>query len=428
LALLLFAAAARGDHPLQYRFAVGDRLVYERRVGTPDAPAVTEQIQVTALQRTGEETLVLLELQHTADGHVEPAVGLPLHLDDSGRRRLPEEVPARLADLDAATELLPPLPLAVDTAAFWITPTDHYGRRWRCTNRGPDAQQQGHTRIEFVVEDTLGAAELLGRECAGRFWFDTAAGLVTRLEAQELCRYDGRARRVSAVLKQKLTHPPQWASRRAEEVPRFLRALRHEDRLLRELLTRPDDVEQTLTQLDRVWSAFRSDVDARAGSPLATLADARRQRWQMRADVLRGRAALGRRWRGQPALKWTLQDAAGRTVTSETARRGVVIECFWSAASPWGFPALEAMRQLQARAGDRARVLCYNVDDDPALSAAAIARSGAGLTHLLAAPLQQIEGLAELPVVRVVDAREIVREVWIGWQADYAAVLTAVSD
>ncbi len=441
LAMLLCATPAWAEHPLHYRLAVGDRLIYERRVVASDAASdvehglsvrevehrlsVCDQLQVTAFQRTGEETLVLLELQRAVDGLSEPAVGLPLYLDDSGRRRSPEEVPARLADLDAALELLPPLPLAVDTAAFWITPTDHYGRRWRCTNRGPDAQQQGHTRIEFVVEDMLGAAEVLGRECSGRFWFDTSAGLVTRLESQETCRYEGRARRVSAVLKQKLTHPPLWAARRAEEVQRFLRALRHEDRLLHELLTRPDDVEQTLTQLDRVWSAFRSDVDARAGSPLATLADARRQRWHARADALRGRAALGHRWRGQPARTWTLQHAAGQTVTSETARQGVVIECFWSAVSPWGFPVLDAMRQLQARAGDRVRVLCYNVDDDPALAAAAIARGGAGLTHLLAAPLQQTEGLPELPVVRVVDAREIVREVWIGWQADYAPVLAA---
>ena len=60
------------------------------------------------------------------------------------------------------------------------------------------------------------------------------------------------------------------------------------------------------------------------------------------------------------------------------------------------------------------------MDSDPALATAAIQRCGAGLTHILAGPLQDTEALPEFPVVRVVDAQGIVRDLWVGWQPDYA--------
>ena len=46
---------------------------------------------------------------------------------------------------------------------------------------------------------------------------------------------------------------------------------------------------------------------------------------------------------------------------------------------------------------------------------------GGGLTTVLAGPLRSAEPLPELPIVRVLDQRGIVRGIWIGWQPEYAA-------
>jgi hypothetical protein len=413
--------------PLRYRFEVGQQLVYERKaVTTPldaTAPArqVAEQIEVWCLRREGHEVLLLLHLTRGTEGRSEPARGALLYLDETGRRRIPDESALRLGPLDSALEVLPMLPLVVQQLSAWSTPYDLYGRQWRCTRREA-GEAPGFIAVDFTEEDSSGVAEVLGQSRSGQFRFDPVGGYVTRLELQE---HDARAQTrttVSAVLRQTAAHTAAWAARRAEEADRFLRTLRHEDRLLGEVLSQPDELPQTRAQLDRLWAAFASDVEAPAASPFAVLAEARRQQLVADADTLRARAALARRWLSLPARPWSLQDASGHTVMSEALRRGVVIECFWSAESVWGLRALQSLRQLpQDPARPPLRVISYNMDFNIAVARQAIERCGQGLTQILGGPLQDVEALPEFPVVRLVDPRGIVRGLWVGWEPSYAA-------
>ena len=122
------------------------------------------------------------------------------------------------------------------------------------------------------------------------------------------------------------------------------------------------------------------------------------------------------------APPWSLQDSAGRTLTSESARRGVVIECFWSSESIWGLRVLRPLSRWRHTPGDPPiPLLCYNMDYSLAVAQRAIARCGAGLTQILAGPLQDVENLPEFPVLRVVDGHGFVRGVWIGWDSNYFA-------
>jgi hypothetical protein len=474
--VLLLVQAALAEHALHYRLSPGDQLVYELRETTmalDDNVAAglctgrneprgnrTEQIQVWCLRRAGQELLILVAALGAGDGPSQPLtqrapeggadreaipelrsdrcvkgqplIGLPFYMDEAGRPRWPEEVRSRAGDLENALVVIPRLPLAVESDAFWLTGPDLWGQQWRCWNRGPrpepatPASEPGRpprTRlcIEFTAENRLGSAEVWGLECAGRFWFDPLLGCMTRIEVDETNRLRATRTHLVAVLRQKLTNPPAWATRRADEAQRYLRTLRHEDRLLHDLAVRGEELPQTMEQFDRLWAAFKSDVDGRSGSPLAGLADARRQWLRRDAEVLRARAVLGRRWMNQPARPWSLQDPNGRTLTSESLRQSIVIECLWSAESTWGLRALESFRQTQARVAAGVRVLCYNMDSDPVLAASAIRHCGAGLTHVLAGPLQDVEGLTEFPVVRVLDAKGIVRDLSIGWQPEYTS-------
>lgn len=431
LALGLAAATvapAFADHRLTYRWEAGDYLVYERRVwilpltGEEIRRQAVEQVLIWCFDVRGGEALILVDLLRSTEGRPESVGSAVLHIHESGRRRPSPEVAARWEAVEPALDVLPMLPLPVQGENAWITPPDLYQQRWRCWGRGPDADQQGHLRVDFELEDLSRVAEFLGRRQAGRFWFDAAFGRVTRFEA-ELSDERGQQRtRVAAILRQAGRHSAEWAARRVDETDRYLRTLRHEDRLLTELVAGPDDLADIQSRLDRLWSTLKSDVDIRAGSPFARTADGRRQQLRASADVLAARAALGRRWLNRPARTWSLQDPSGHTLTSEAVRTGVFIECFWSSEDLWGLRALEPMRHVK---GDPGRppppVLCFNLDFDVQRARAAIERCGRGLRHILAGPLQDVEGLPELPVVRVVDRRGIVRGLWIGWDPAYEA-------
>lgn len=425
---LAAASAAQADDPLRYRFEAGRQLVYECREtvipldrNEPLHRAVN-QVQIWCLERRAGEMFILFDQQRVEDGRTEPVAGALLYCDEAGRRRLPEETPSRLDTLDWALTLLPMLPLGAEGDSVWATPPDHFNRQWRCTSRGPDPACEGHLRIEFTLEEPLGLANLLGQSRSGQFWFDPDDGHVSRFEAEELDLRTRTRTRATAVLRQKATQTSAWAARRSEESDRFRRALRNEDRLLAEVVTRPDELARTLAQLDKLWSAFKSDVEPRTGSPFLELADGRRQQLRDDAGLFQTRASLGLRWMNQPARPWSLQDPAGRTVTSEATRPGVAIECFWSFDSVPGLRALESVRRLQAALGPNPpRVICYNMDNDVDFARRAIERGGRGLTHILAGPLQDAEALPEFPVVRVVDRQGIIRGIWIGWQPDYPA-------
>ncbi len=420
-------AMATAQSQLRYRFEVGQQYLYERQEvvaasggAAPGAQSIA-QIRAWCLRREGPEMLLLIELARRSRERFEPACGALLYLDESGRRRIPDESATRLGPLDPALDVLPMLPLTAQPARAWTTPHDLYGRQWRCADRGPDGVT-GHVRVDFIEEDSSGVADVLGQSRTGRFRFDPVAGHVTRLE---IVAWDEPAKAQTAALttlRQTASHTPGWTARRADEADRFLRTLRHEDRLLAELLSRPDDCAQILVQLDRLWAAFASEIEGQAGSPFAALVDARRLQLGADADTLRARAAVAGRWLHQPARRWTLQDAGGRTVVSEVLRQGAVIECFWSAESLWGLRALRSLDYLpRAPGAPPLRVISYNMDFNIAVARRAIERCGGGWTHILGGPLQDVEELPEFPVVRVLDERGVVRGIWIGWEPTYAA-------
>ncbi|MEW6253929.1 MAG: hypothetical protein AB1716_25060, partial [Planctomycetota bacterium] len=112
--------------------------------------------------------------------------------------------------------------------------------------------------------------------------------------------------------------------------------------------------------------------------------------------------------------------------TSETARAGIVFECFWSAETEWGLRALAPLRALRVDPWrPTTTILCYNLDERPDLARRAIERCGGRLRHVLGAPLRAAEQLPELPIVRVLDPTGQVRDIWIGWRPDYQPMLDA---
>ena len=107
------AAACLAQAPLRYNFRSGDRLIYKRSaiVASLETGAVeqriTDQIQLWCLERDDNEALVLLDLVHFVDGRIEPVRGALLRIDMRGERRMEAAMLTRIAELDAAFDILP---------------------------------------------------------------------------------------------------------------------------------------------------------------------------------------------------------------------------------------------------------------------------------------------------------------------------------
>jgi len=388
----------------------------------PDTDSIASALGYAWCLRERESRwLVLVDWLRAVDGQAEPTDATIFPLRDHGRRELPPELAAQASPDDPAADVLPILPLPVQTGADWVTAPDAWGRRWRCTNHGADAEHQGHLRIEFVMEDPSRVSEVLGQERAGRYWFDPAQGLVTRFEALRRDASAAQQTKVIAILRQKRRHSASWAERRAEEVEHYLKTLRHEERLYADALADPARVPEALRQVERLWNGYQSDLNALAKSPLSRVARGHLARGLAEGAQLAKRAQLGQRWLGKPARPWSLQTPDGETLTSEAWRSGVVIECFWSAESAPGLRGLAAFRTLREREGRfDVPLLCLNMDFNAEQARWSIGACGGGLRHVLAGPLQDAEQVPEFPVVRVLDESGVVRGLWIGWRPDYA--------
>jgi hypothetical protein len=187
-----------------------------------------------------------------------------------------------------------------------------------------------------------------------------------------------------------------------------------------------------------------------ADSPIRAIALANERRLTGSTPILRAAAQRSARWMDKPSYDWSLQAPGGETLRSADMRDRPLVECYWSAESPWGLRALEMMRRFNGRvgagaegggsgAGDggesrdggpadkgRVRVVCINMDRDVALARRAIAACGGGLTHVLGESLSANEPEMDYPTVRLVDREGRVRHVIVGWRPDLYETLAPV--
>lgn len=427
--LFAFPLSTRAqDLPPRYRLEPGDYLLYERRalVASLQTGAVeqqiTDQIQLWCLEPGAGGGVLLLDLIHIADGNIEPTRAAVLTIDPRGVRRIDPIMQERIAEMDAAFDILPVFAEAGSRRSDeWESPPDAFGRSWRCTAKGPDAERHGHLRFDFSVHDATRVSEFLGEERFGRFWFDDQAAVLTRIESELRHAAAGVTVQAKTKLIRRERRQPAWIKARADEARRFLRILSHEDALLTRLLRRPNEVEDAVSGLARAWESFSLDMDERARSPFRLVAAGFQQRVAASRAALRQAAERIDRILNLKSPDWTLQTPGGDTLRSLDFRDRVAIECFWSADSLWGLRTLELMRKLQTQLKPDeapARIICLNMDRDVELARRAIALCGAGLTHVFAEPLSSGEGPMDFPTLRIIDRAGIVRAFIIGWRAD----------
>lgn len=427
---LIASAALAVAQPagLAYRLTPGAELEYrcETVRTTESGRAATPEVRSLRLWCIGttEDGWVVLLVVRPVDGAAAGGAGdaAVVYLDASGAPRVPPETMAQLPDFAEALLSLPPTPKSYQGNQRWDT-TGPFERTWRCER--DTTVVDAAVRVRFTVQGPGCSDAVLGWQTEGTYTFDTDAGQPREVEWQRVDTRRGTRVRTHTTFVARRQQTAAWAVRRSLEAAKYRLTLRHDQRLRTQLSDDPAQCEQTIRLIDQLWAGFRSEVDQRVDTPFFQLADDRRQLLAAEAPLLVARAALAQTWLGHAAGTWTLPQPDGTLLTSEQARQGVVIECFWSSADPLSLHSLSAFRALQQDATLRrlhVPVLSYNLDVGVPWATQADAACEPSLGNLAAGPLQMVTPLTDLPIVRVLDGEQIVRAVRIGWQPDYTDI------
>jgi hypothetical protein len=400
-----FATAPR------YVLRAGERIDYRRSVtlDTDNAIPFEETIQLYVLESTPVDAhLLAIRIRDGA-----PTGALQFRVSDRGHFTLPEETRNRADSANDLFELFPSLAPALDNQDAWIGQPDLFGCVLRQRRTAADASS---LQIRFTVDDPTGVSGFVGDRAEGVYWIDTAAGLMTRWEMTRINPRQNRRATIRCDLVGRESVGSAWLDKRRAELERFIRTQRIEDGLLEEVETQPARVEGTIRRIEHTWGEYLAQPPRDPDSPLRRVAEVCEHRSAALAPGLRERAALAAQWLGAPAAHWSLQNTAGETITSESVRKGVTVECFWSAASTPSlrmFSVLEGLRD--ERLPDPPSIVFINLDSDVVAARRAAAACARDLLSVFSGPPMEGEMPATLPIVRILDASGRVRRVHVGW-------------
>lgn len=424
---VLLCATARSQAPARFTFEPGDWLVYERRetvtrlsTGERAGPLTTDQIQLWVLERNADNSLILLDQIRFIDDKAQPARGILANVDSRGVLTIPAEFREHVSEVTEVVELLPILRPASEVGAGWTSEPDVFGERYACTERGPDAGENGATRIEFVRMDEPPIRDVPIEALRGSFWMDAAAGRLTRRESTAESKADDIQRKVTITLRHAVRNELRWTQQRINESGRFTLAVRQQDAMYADVLADRTELAVARPRVQRLWEGCVADIPRDAKSPFRVLAGAAREWVERDAEKWSRRSDFAHRVIGKKSPPWSLQSAGGGVV------RGSDLQDKWRVEAYWRFGPRESHRAMLDLEG--LLPSCQNRWDEPPLRVIAMnldangvyARGYAGAltnisAHVIAEPLAQLEAMPEAPLIQLVDRDGVVKGVWFGW-------------
>ena len=417
--LLAMLAAWAAAAPPRFELRPGQVLVYRVRLqagpGGAAGHVLEEQIlRVSCLRQDGDRWLLLIDVGPIGRDVPGLASGVLMWIDRRGRRAVQPETLGALWRHRELLELWPLLPEAIDPERRWSSPPDELGRIWTFERAGAD-------RIAFEVRDPEPLGRLLGRLHRGTLWFDIEHARVRRVHALVRAGAAAPLHQRTTRLAWTQQQDEAWVRARLGELNAWLRALRVEQRLVRGWATRPAAIETDIPRIERLWRDLLASLPDRA-SPLRDLARSRLERLAGDAQRWRRWAAFDAQVFGRAAPAWSLPDARGRLVRSESDPPRVAVECLWSLRSEPSLRALAALGPL-AREHPGVRFVAISVGAEPdALTSAGPLLDG--VTAVAGGAAMRPQAGPELPLIRVLDRLRRVRAILHGWRPDSARLLS----
>ncbi|MBL8877785.1 MAG: hypothetical protein JNG88_01595 [Phycisphaerales bacterium] len=416
--------AARAQAPARYVFETGDWLVYERREvsshgpgGERNGPAITDQIQIWVLSRSGDSSLILLDRIRLVEKDARPARGVVANVDARGLLSIAPEYQPHVTELSEAFELFPILRPATEASTNWTAEADIFGERYAYEERGADAANPDLLLLDCSHASAPG---MRADSFSGAIWLDTRTGRLSRRETN-ITSHDGESRRtITLRLRHAVRNELRWTQQRLSESVRFALALQQQDAQLAEVTTGRVDWETVRPRLTRLWEGCVADIPREAKSPFRVLAGAAREWLDRDAAMHARRGAYAREALNKKPAPWTLLDPSGQPVRSDDLADRWRIEFIWRERDALSRSALHGLNALPVAGASRwsdppFRVVSLNVDPMFLPSREFISASPAISHHLLAEPLARVDALPELPLIRLVDREGVVKAIWFGW-------------
>lgn len=420
------SSIAAGPEPLRLGFRAGDVLTYERRVletgpGGVERGRSVEQVQITCLETQLEHAVLLLETMALKDEITQPRQAVTVRVDPRGEGRVLPEMQRHLLELGGALELLPGLRPSHLTESRWRSEPDVLGRRWQCTDEGPDPAQENARRVTFSIEDASAASEVLGVSRSGTLWFEASGGYVARLDMRIVDVRRSTESRVVAALRERAKRDDNWREQRRAELARYARWLAQQDELVGDFADAAADRTAQAERLDRNWHSFLTDIDPQSSSPFRALAAAQRRRLADAEPALRARADYAATQLGHADPVTDLRGLDGQPLDSGALRDEPRVELLWSVDSAASVRMLGVLQRLKADlAPRRVHVVCICVDADLQAARAVAERCGRELLHAAQPAAGNAPAPPALPLLRVRDRQQRIRACFFDWRPEVA--------
>ncbi|MDE0837648.1 MAG: hypothetical protein OSB41_01210 [Kiritimatiellae bacterium] len=423
------ATGVYAQHMPRYRLGVGSALFYEvstqHHVGeTMITQQGTNILYVYDRDTNGQWSVALDGVMQQVDStgsvtHI--SYNFSLFKVDANGAIVDGELPR---ESDTHHHCFIPLPLEPELVySNWTTLNPDTGAahtyRFHASSK-PDDGQWYFTRQDRSVEDVL-----YGVMRSGAAFFNAEAGLVERTESQF-------QRRVGTNLVQGATVAQL---RRADillqfELKKLIRDGRAFEKVHAEYQAAMDGVLSGKAEpVDALYDAVQLLRGAAANMTFPGARDAMAREVGRHYDRRHATLELADRWRtslGKTNLTWATETFDGKPYTSGRLAGKVTAICFWRGDR---IASVRAWRRLEALAYDVAdkkfAFLGANMDRNPDVAAAVVARIAPKQTTLKGVPLRKTFGGSDVPLLLLFDKTGALRDVRMGDQVMRRATLTS---
>jgi hypothetical protein len=283
----------------------------------------------------------------------------------------------------------------------------------------PEDGQWYFTRQESGAENVL-----YGMQRSGAALFNAEAGLVERMESKF-------QRRVGTNLVQGATVAQL---RRADillqyELKKLIRDGRAFEKSHAEYLAGMDGVlSGQADPVDALYDAVQLLRNAATNMSFPGARNAMEREVGRHYDRRYAALELADRWRaslGKTNLTWATETFDGKPYTSDSLAGAVTAICFWRGDSIASVRALRSIEALARGFADKTFVfLGANLDRNPDVAAAVVARIAPNQTTLKGIPLRKTFGGRDVPLLLLFDKKGALRDVRTGDQVMRRATLT----
>ena len=299
----------------------------------------------------------------------------------------------------------------------WTVADDRTGARR--VHRSEERATAGEDVLVIIREDMGIAHEIYETSSKAEITFDTARGLVERIDTEVSAKGASRGRGTGEITLQSITmRDGAWTKKFAAEMERFFHASATYRKLTKMATEDADQCEVLLAQARALLEQQHRQVTFDLiRNQYASLLQGHEEASQYYEESAKRIAEVV----GQPAFRFQTTDFKGNAHSLEQYRGNVVILDFWYRSCGWCIRAMPQLKQIARTFEGRPVVLFgMNIDRKEEDALFVIDKMGLNYTNLRAQGVPERYSVGGYPTLVIVDQQGIVRSFHVGYAPDLA--------